>query len=458
MRRIPATLLVSAAALVGGLTLAAAPAGATGLPSHLIRPLTGGASAGAHAHITSSVPPTTLGYIESVDSSDNLSYSSATVQAPVDPSGVGNTVNFRLVGAVAGVGSTVSVAVTVATGTSQPVQAGKTYGTGASGSADLVIGTQFCGSETDGQSAVAYVDQLHEVAGVITSAAIQVACSTGSQPLQALFGSYAYNVAPTTPHQGYYTYESDGALTGYGNDHFLNYLGDLSAFALNQPVVGMAQTADGDGYWMVASDGGIFAYGDAGFYGSMGGAPLNKPIVGMAATPDGKGYWLVASDGGIFAFGDAAFYGSTGAMTLNKPIVGMAVTPSGKGYWLVASDGGIFAYGDAGFYGSTGNISLNKPVVGMTPTADGKGYWFVASDGGVFAYGDAGFYGSAGATPLNQPIVGMASTADGKGYWFIATDGGIFAYGDAPYYGSLPGDGVSVTDVAGLSTLPGLSF
>jgi hypothetical protein len=52
----------------------------------------------------------------------------------------------------------------------------------------------------------------------------------------------------------------------------------------------------------------------------------------------------------------------------------------------------------------------------------------------------------------------MAQTADGGGYWLVAADGGIFGFGDAPYYGSLPGDGGSVTDVAGLSTLPGLSF
>ena len=43
------------------------------------------------------------------------------------------------------------------------------------------------------------------------------------------------------------------------------------------------------------SDGGVFAFGDAAFYGSMGGQPLNQPIVGLAATPDGQGYWEVAS-------------------------------------------------------------------------------------------------------------------------------------------------------------------
>jgi predicted secreted protein len=74
----------------------------------------------------------------------------------------------------------------------------------------------------------------------------------------------------------------------------------------------------------VASDGGIFAFGDAGFHGSMGATRLNQPVVGIAATPDGNGYWEVASDGGIFAFGDAGFHGSMGATRLNKPVVGIA--------------------------------------------------------------------------------------------------------------------------------------
>jgi subtilase family serine protease len=164
------------------------------------------------------------------------------------------------------------------------------------------------------------------------------------------------------------------------------------------------------GYWLVASDGGIFTFGDAGFFGSTGGIHLNQPIVGMAATPDGQGYWLVASDGGIFTFGDAGFFGSTGAIHLNKPIVGMAATPDGQGYWLVASDGGIFAFGDAGFFGSTGAMHLNKPIVGMAASLDGGGYWLVASDGGIFAFGDAGFLGSQGGAPLNRPVVGMAGT------------------------------------------------
>ena len=301
----------------------------------------------------------------------------------------------------------------------------------------------------NGDDATARVDQLGTSQGKLTSLAISYSCGTASG--RSYTGAFGWNMTPTTPHVGYYVYQSSGLITGYGNDNFLTYFGDLSAQRLNAPIVGMAQTSDAAGYWMAASDGGIFDYGDAGFYGSAGNIHLNEPVVGMAATPDGGGYWLVASDGGIFNYGDAGFFGSAGSVHLNRPIVGMAPTPSGRGYWLVASDGGIFSYGDAQFYGSTGNIHLNKPIVGMAASPSGHGYWLVASDGGIFSYGDTQFHGSTGGIVLNRPIVGMTATPSGNGYWFTASDGGIFSYGDATYDGSLPGDGVSVQDVAGLS-------
>jgi parallel beta-helix repeat protein len=222
-------------------------------------------------------------------------------------------------------------------------------------------------------------------------------------------GSFFYELGsvPSSLTGGtYQAVASDGGVFNFGGSQFY---GSTGALHLNQPIVGMAATPDGDGYWLVASDGGIFAFGDAAFYGSTGSLHLNKPIVGMAATPDGGGYWLVASDGGIFAFGDATFYGSTGGLHLNKPIVGMAATPDGGGYWLVASDGGIFSFGDAQFQGSTGALHLNKPVVGMASTPDGGGYWLVASDGGIFSFGDAAFSGSTGGHHLNEPIVGMSA-------------------------------------------------
>ena len=239
------------------------------------------------------------------------------------------------------------------------------------------------------------------------------------------------------PHRfnGYDMAGSDGSVYSFGGSIFE---GDSAGVHLNQPVVGMARTADGLGYWLVARDGGIFTFGNAKFYGSTGAIRLNQPIVGMAEDPATGGYWLVASDGGIFSF-NAPFYGSTGGIRLNKPVVGMAAMPDGSGYWLVASDGGIFTFGNAPYRGSTGAIRLNKPVVGMSPTASGQGYWLVASDGGIFTFGDSSFHGSTGAIVLNRPIVDMTTTPSGNGYTLFASDGGVFTFGDARFFGSLGG-------------------
>jgi CSLREA domain-containing protein len=243
----------------------------------------------------------------------------------------------------------------------------------------------------------------------------------------------AFELAPY-----YWTVASDGGIFSFGGAPFF---GSKGGTHLNQPVVGMAATPDGQGYWQVAADGGIFPYGDAGGFGSTGNIRLNQPIVGMAATPDGGGYWLVAADGGVFPFGNATRgLGSMGGKHLNQPIVGMAATPDGKGYWLVAADGGIFPFGDAGGFGSTGNVRLNQPVVGMAATPDGKGYWLVAADGGIFPFGDATQgLGSMGGKHLNKPVVGMAASPSGRGYWLVASDGGIFPFGDAFGFGSMGG-------------------
>jgi ribosomal protein L24E len=247
---------------------------------------------------------------------------------------------------------------------------------------------------------------------------------------------------------GYYL---AGASAEYATFGFAAHDFESGGIPLNQPVMGIAGTPDGDGFWLTAADGGVFTVGTAGFFGSTGNIRLNRPVVGMAATPSGHGYWLVASDGGIFTFGDAGFFGSTGNIRLNRPVVGMAATPSGHGYWLVASDGGIFTFGDAGFFGSTGNIRLNQPVLGMAATPSGHGYWLVASDGGIFTFGDAGFFGSTGNVRLDRPIVGMAASPTGRGYWLVASDGGIFTFGDVPFEGSLPGAGVAADDVIGMA-------
>jgi len=92
--------------------------------------------------------------------------------------------------------------------------------------------------------------------------------------------------------------------------------GSTGAQHLNAAVVGLAPTPDGHGCWEVAADGGIFGYGDAGFYGSLGGAyaaprlarngPLDLPSPwsciaqhesgGNPSTNTGNGYF------GLFQF------------------------------------------------------------------------------------------------------------------------------------------------------------
>jgi hypothetical protein len=234
---------------------------------------------------------------------------------------------------------------------------------------------------------------------------------------------------------GLWQVASDGGVFDFGGGGFR---GSTGGERINQPVVGMAATANRGGYWLVAADGGVFSFGDAAFHGSTGGLRLNSPIVGMAATPTGNGYWLVAADGGVFSFGDAAFHGSTGSLHLNSPIVGMAATPTGNGYWLVAADGGVFSFGDAAFHGSTGGLRLNSPIVGMAATPTGNGYRLVAADGGVFDFGDAAFHGSAGGLRLNAPVTAIVADAATGGYWLTSADGGVFNY-DAPVVGSLGG-------------------
>ena len=369
----------------------------------------------------------------------------------------GNALTAAIQGNWAGEPYGASLRIGIATPGNAPLTAGTVYSTDTGSTFWLnypVTANSISGCSpglNPNTAGVMKVDQVEYSGGVPTVLALQfdLLCDIGTMGTVEFVGTAAINITPTTPGQGYYLFDSYGGLGGFGNDSYLNYLGDLTQLNLRAPVVAMVTTPSGAGYWMTAGDGGVFSYGDAQFYGSTGNLTLNQPVVGMAATSDGKGYWFVASDGGIFSYGDARFYGSMGGSPLNKPIVGMAPTTDGKGYWLVASDGGVFSFGDAKFYGSTGNLTLNQPVVGMAATSDGKGYWFVASDGGVFSYGDARFYGSTGNVQLAEPVVGMTAAPDDRGYWFTASDGGVFGFGSALYEGGLGGQGY--TNIVGMA-------
>ena len=150
------------------------------------------------------------------------------------------------------------------------------------------------------------------------------------------------------------------------------------------------------------------------FHGSTGGDRLNQPIVGMAATADRRG--LLARRlrrRHLQLRRRRASSARPAASRLNQPIVGMAATPTGKGYWLVAADGGIFSFGDAGFLGSTGAMRLNQPIVGMAAVADrarATGSWPPTAASSASA--TPRFYGSTGAVASTEPIVAMAADAD----------------------------------------------
>jgi hypothetical protein len=231
---------------------------------------------------------------------------------------------------------------------------------------------------------------------------------------------------------GYWIVTRNGGVTAVGA---APWLGDLSAHALNAPIVGISATADRGGYYLLGADGGIFTFGDATYHGSTGSQTLNAPVVAMAVSPDGGGYWLAAADGGIFTFGDAVFHGSAGAEHLNESIVGLSVDNQTGGYWMVAADGGIFAF-DAPYEGSAASMGLNAPVVGMTTQPDGQGYRLVSRDGGVFDFGDATFFGSLPGQGETDPnVTTMASSVDGSGYYLINAEGTVWAFGDAPELG-----------------------
>ena len=121
------------------------------------------------------------------------------------------------------------------------------------------------------------------------------------------------------------------------------------------PGPAAARRYDGKGYWLIASDGGVFAFGDAGFFGSLGGAPPSTALVGVAPTPDGGGYWVLGANGTAYDFGDAPPVGvaadSPGLAAMMSPMTGLIPDFTGQGFDAVNGSGQAFAYGDAPYFG-----------------------------------------------------------------------------------------------------------
>jgi len=204
-------------------------------------------------------------------------------------------------------------------------------------------------------------------------------------------------IAATPTGHGYWLVGADGGVFTFGDAGFLGSLGGL---ALVKPAVGIAATPTGHGYWLVAADGGVFAFGDAGFFGSAANgvtfaAPghssttvaLHRPVVGIVGTPTGHGYWLASADAGVFSFGDAGAFGSDGGAPWQA--VGIAPFPSGSGYAVAFNDHrtvGVschFAAGRRVVPFTTGSFG-RAPIVGVAGAPDGSVYWVVDAAGDVF--------------------------------------------------------------------------
>ena len=111
-------------------------------------------------------------------------------------------------------------------------------------------------------------------------------------------------------------------------------------------------------------------FGDAGFFGSTGAIKLNQPVIAMAPTPDGQGYWLAAADAGIFTFGDAHYLGGGPFSEDGDPPItdfsSFAVSSDGGGYLLADTSGAfLLNFGDAPYYGL--GYSPNHYAAGRRP-------------------------------------------------------------------------------------------
>ena len=259
------------------------------------------------------------------------------------------------------------------------------------------------------------------------------------------------------PANGYWLIGSDGGIFSYGLAPFQGSTGSLQ---LQRPVVGITPTHNNEGYWLAGSDGGVFAF-NAPFVGSIPGLglhpagsglphSLNEPIVGIVPSSNGQGYYMVASDGGVFAF-NSDFAGSCpGIGGCSGAAVAVAPDASGKGYWLVTATGHIYAFGNARFFGAPG--PQNSPITSMVRTPDGGGYYILDAAGQVFAYGDAD--GSLGGLPAGaaggaDPANAIFATANGGGYWVSTALGKVYPFGDAPDVGDMSGTQLNGPIIAG---------
>ena len=169
--------------------------------------------------------------------------------------------------------------------------------------------------------------------------------SMGGQPLNAP----VVDLAPTPDGRGYWLVATDGGVFAFGDAALPRIDGRA---APQRPGGGHGRRPRhraATGWWPATAASSPSAPRSSA---RPAACILNQPVNGMAATANGGGYWFVASDGGIFAFGDAALPGQRRQPDTERPGGGdgrRPVPPAATGW--SAGDGGVFAFG-APFFGA----------------------------------------------------------------------------------------------------------
>lgn len=190
--------------------------------------------------------------------------------------------------------------------------------------------------------------------------------------VNAFGDAHVYAVNASTPH--------GSAATSYGG----------SASSVNTLAIRGTKTAEG--YYTLDSKGRITAYGDAHHYGDMStlGVTTNN-CMDFALTPSGQGYWIVTKGGRVYEFGDAVHAGNGSPAAANDWTHGIESHPTDAGgYWLLRSRSGtVDAIGSVTDYGSPPASALegDERYTAIKRNADGTGYWVVSGSGEVFAFG-----------------------------------------------------------------------
>jgi hypothetical protein len=94
-------------------------------------------------------------------------------------------------------------------------------------------------------------------------------------------------------------------------------------------------------------------------------------------------------------------------------------------------------------------------LIETPPSTPGAGAWLAGSKGAVYGLGGAMSLGSLPGLGISvNDVVGMSPTADDQGYVLAGADGGAFTFGDASFEGSLPGLGLVTDHVVGVAMTP----